>query len=386
MSSDTFRRHTRACVDAAIHRVFSTHRDCSFFERLLHAVRARSDLMQLPPQRDRMLQVTALEAMLPFEHALVREPESWAGARGHPLVVMQSLATHLFGHHPTPRFLAWAWLGWRLPARAWFVAHAQGQRFRSLDLPLAMTRQMEHVFLHTPDHYPVEHALRRAEVIALGGSPALADVILATQLGECFDDPERWRLALAWLARCSDTVELAQVRPLVDFLQANDIKLRGRTFASVMRLVRAWHESLAHQRVRLIMWRPTRWNGLIAPVSPTSRVPRASEWAIHELTDSRQLAGEGRAMHHCVAGYASKCLRRESAIWSLRRRWDGQRVARSVLTIEVQISTGAIIQIRGKANSVPEEEPMRIVRAWAMREGLLFDSRLGLADGVRLAA
>jgi hypothetical protein len=29
---------------------------------------------------------------------------------------------------------------------------------------------------------------------------------------------------------------------------------------------------------------------------------------------------------------------------------------------------------------------MRIVRAWAMREGLLFDSRLGLADGVRLAA
>ena len=44
--SDTFRRHTRACVDAAVHRVFTTHRDRAFFERLLRAVRARSTFMK----------------------------------------------------------------------------------------------------------------------------------------------------------------------------------------------------------------------------------------------------------------------------------------------------------------------------------------------------
>ena len=63
--SDTFRRHTRACVDAAVHRVFTTLRERAFFERLLRAVRARSELTSVAL-------VGVLEAMLPFEHALVR--------------------------------------------------------------------------------------------------------------------------------------------------------------------------------------------------------------------------------------------------------------------------------------------------------------------------
>jgi hypothetical protein len=239
--SDTFRRHTRACVDAAVHRVFATHRDPAFFERLLRAVRARSDLMILPPRRRRVVQLHVLEAMLPFEHALVREPETWAGARGHPLVVVDSLASHLFGRYPTPRFLASGWFGEHTAPREWFVAHAQGARFRTLALPLAMTRQMEHVFLHTPDHYSIPHALRRAEVIGLGGSPELADVVLTTRLGEQFDDPVRWRLVLAWLARCGNTVDPTLVRSLVDYVSVHDIKLRGRTIASMMRIVRAWH-------------------------------------------------------------------------------------------------------------------------------------------------
>jgi len=378
MSSESFARHTRTCVDAAISRVFATHRDPAFFERLLRAVRARSDFMSLPPRRRRAVQVDVLAAMLPFEHALVREPESWAGARGHPLAVVDSLASHLFGHYPAPRFLASAWFGERSEPRQWFVAHAQGARFRTLALPLAMTRQMEHVFLHTPDHYPIEHALRRAEVIGLGGSPELADVILTTRLGEHFDDPERWRLALAWLVRCGNTVDLVQVQPLVDYLEANDTKLRGRTFASVMRLVAEWHESLGQQQVRLITWPRTRWNALTLPIPPTPHEPRSSEWTIHELLDTRELAAEGRAMRHCVGGYWHTCSTRYSAIWSVRRRWDGQRVARSVLTIQVKIASGVIVQIRGKANSWPNDEPLDIVRSWATREGLTFLPSLGI--------
>ena len=83
MSSDTFRRHTRACVDAAVHRVFATHRDSAFFERLLAVVRGRSDLMSQPPVRGEVPQVAALAAMLPFEHALVRAPETWTVLNAH---------------------------------------------------------------------------------------------------------------------------------------------------------------------------------------------------------------------------------------------------------------------------------------------------------------
>ena len=48
---------------------------------------------------------------------------------------------------------------------------------------------------------------------------------------------------LQWLVGCGDTIELAHVRPLVDFLHASirTIDMRGRTFASAMRLVRDWH-------------------------------------------------------------------------------------------------------------------------------------------------
>lgn len=379
MSSESFARHTRACVDAAISRVFATHRDPAFFERLLRAVRAPSKLTSVAL-------VGVLEAMLPFEQSLVRSPETWAGARGHLLVVVDSLANHLFARYPTPRFLASAWSGAAIEPRRWFVAHAQGARFRTLALPLAMTRQMEHVFLHTPDHYAIDHALRRAEVIGLGGSPALADVILATRLGEHFDDPERWRLALAWLARCGDTLELTHVRPLVDYLHANDINLRGRTFASVMRLVRQWHSSLRYDRVRLLTWPRTRWNALVVPVQPTERDPHPSEWTIRELLDSYELAYEGSAMNHCVATYAPACAARRCAIWSLRHRHEGQHVGRSVLTIEVRIVSHTIMQIRGKANSAPRAAPLAFVRAWAAREGLRFHHSLQIADGARLEA
>jgi hypothetical protein len=37
---------------------------------------------------------------------------------------------------------------------------------------------MEHAFLRSPDHLTVDHALRRAEVIGVGGSPELAHEII----------------------------------------------------------------------------------------------------------------------------------------------------------------------------------------------------------------
>lgn len=53
MTTDTFRRHTRACVDAAIHRVYHSlgrlPERASLFERLLDVVRQRSDLLAHPP-------------------------------------------------------------------------------------------------------------------------------------------------------------------------------------------------------------------------------------------------------------------------------------------------------------------------------------------------
>lgn len=381
MGTDTFRRHTRACVDAAIHRVFATlgvrpHRS-SFFERLLAAARERSDLMSTPPARDgAVVQVQALRNLVWFEPASVRAPEDWPGATGHPLRVVHSLASHLFGAYPTPRFLASVWFGRSTTAdterRRWYVALARGQSVRSLSLPVALTRRMAHEWMQTPDHVGFDHALRRAEVLGLGGTAQLAASLNETRFGRCFDDGDRWRMALQWLVGCGDAVELVQVGPVVDYLAAHlhTVSLRGRSFASVMRLVAAWHAQLRWQRGRLLVWPRSRWQELRDVDETTRHESRRAEWSIVELTDSRALVAEGRAMRHCVASYARSCMSGHSSIWSLRHRWLDQDVARSILTIEVRPICRAIVQLRGTGNSRASGWPLELVRRWAFREGL----------------
>ena len=100
---------------------------------------------------------------------------------------------------------------------------------------------------------------------------------------------------------------LAEIRPLVDYLTAHirTVSLRGRTFASVMRLARDWHASLAHQRAVLLCWPQGTRRELILRVPATPSEPRAAEWTLVELLDSYALAEEGRLMRHCVATYAA---------------------------------------------------------------------------------
>lgn len=372
MATDGFRRRTRASVDVALHRVHQSLSPHSrgVLSRLLAVVRARSDLMHRVPARDgTLVQVTALTNCARFEHDFVRDPEGWAGASGHPIAVAHSLASHLFGTYAVPRFLASAFFGTEDTRIRAVIAHARGQSVRRLTLPIAFTRAMAHHFLCTPDHISFDRAMRRAEVLGLGGSPRLADVISATVLGQRFTDGDAWRNALSWLAR-RDDVDLEQLGPLVDYLAAHlhAIELRGRTFASAMRLVADWHALLATQRRGAFSWPRSRWREM------TVRVPgkdRDAEWTIVELLDTRELTREGRAMRHCVAAYAATCRAGHSHIFSLRRRWCDDDAVHSVVTIQVLPRLGEIVQIRGSANSRPGVEAMSLVQRWAAREGLL---------------
>jgi hypothetical protein len=325
MSTDTFRRHARVRVDAVIRRAFA------------------------------------------FRESFVRDPFPVSRPCGHPLVIVHAFTQHVFGTYPTPRFLASAWFTDNALHQRWFIAIAQGASLRSLNLPIALTRRMGHLFLATPDHYSIVHALRRAELLALGASPALVTAVLATRLGSDLSD---WRRRLTWLA-CVEDLDLDQVGPIIDFLHAHaELDLRGRTYASVMRLVEEWHAWLAKQRGNLVTWKPTRWHGLTIPIPATRRQPRASEWTIHELTDSREVLLEGRAMRHCVASYVRYCRSGSSSIWSLRFRWLDEEHARSILTIEVYPALRRVGQIRGPHNSRASPAHHDLVRQWATSQNL----------------
>jgi hypothetical protein len=175
--------------------------------------------------------------------------------------------------------------------------------------------------------------------------------VLATPLAERFDDPARWRRALAWLVRCGDAVDLAGVGPLVDYLRANlhAARLRGRTFASVMRDVDGWRAGLA-PRSAMPAWPRTRGRDFVIPIWPSRRDERPTEWVISE-----------RWRHRVVQSYA---------VWSLRRRWRDTGATEPVATFTVARWTRTVIELRGFARARPHPRHVALVRAWAAHVGI----------------
>ena len=82
------------------------------------------------------------------------------------------------------------------------------------------------------------------------------------------------------------------------------------------------------------------------------REGEAIAWTVRELTSSRALAEETRAMHHCVASYAHRCVQGTTAIVSLCA--DGVRR----VTVELDPFRRRIVQVRGLCNraALPAED------------------------------
>jgi hypothetical protein len=224
---------------------------------------------------------------------------------------------------------------------------------------------MEHVFLHSPDHLSVEHALRRAEVLGLGGSLELADAIVATRLGRDFTHGELWREVIAWLVHREEDLVLGDIAPIIEYVAHARAELdwvfAGATVAALRADAAAWREAQV-PRHPVLAWAPSRWRGLVYQTDD-------ARWTLEELVDSEQLAREGRAMQHCVRTYAHLCAFHGSTIWSLRRHADDGATT-SVLTIEVSRRRGAILQVKGPRNAAPGGFPLELVHAWAAREGI----------------
>jgi hypothetical protein len=113
---------------------------------------------------------------------------------------VSSLAHHLICEYRVPVFLSFSWYATDSAAdkkRGWFISHSRGASFRSLNLPIVMTRKMEHIFLASPDHLPIEHAIRRAELLALGTPTDFVKAIMSTRLATDLRHGEFWRTVSA---------------------------------------------------------------------------------------------------------------------------------------------------------------------------------------------
>ena len=296
------------------------------------------------------------------------------------------------GGTSVPPFLSSAWYaaddGFSAAKRRWFVAHAAGQRFRSLDLPIRMTRKMEHIFLGSHDHLPIEYAMRRAELLGLGAPPDVVDAVLATRLSRDLSNGRFWRTVWLFLIAHRNTMDVAHVGPIIDFLQSvrhervavdtphgtvmreppqSRFSLEGRTPRSLLRMMDEWHRGLGRVSGGLV-WQPSKLRPMVVEVPRLEPSAPPLSWELTELTSSAQLRAEGAMLQHCVASYSHRCWRGASRIWSLRLRRDAS--LRSVVTVEVDVERNAIVQARGFRNRPASRQALQLVHLWAAREHL----------------
>ena len=378
------KRQTDCAISSAYARFAEDSKGSALLEELLRCVRARATCLLEAPLRDGYHPgVEALVNLARFRREYIRSAMAWSGTDSSWQCAVSSLVQHLLCEYRVPMFLTSSWYARDAAGdtkRHWCRAHGSGIRFRSLDLPIAMTRQMERVFLGSPDHLQIEHAIRRAELLGLGASDRIIDAVLRTRLAVDLSNGEFWRTFWRFLIANEQAIDPLQIGPMIDFAQAirhervtvespsgmvqldppqPDFSMKGRTMGSMLRLMCDWHRNLVHSAGNLA-WTPSLQQPMSVDEPDDDPTLSPRRWQMMELTDSAQLRTEGAMMHHCVASYAYLCCQGLSRIWSLRF-WRGEKLHR-VLTIEVDPRRGAIVQARGLANRAPTGKALRFLR------------------------
>jgi hypothetical protein len=388
----------RQRTDCAIHRacnhLASDLPVFAKFQELLICARARAPrLFEAPVKDGRHAGVDALFHLARFRCAHIRPTAEWKGTSSSWRSVVASLAHHLTCRYEIPAFMASVWHAVDAAGdkkRSWVVAHARGASFRSLDLPVIMTRKMEHIFLASQDHLALEPALRRAELLALGMPTLFLNAILSTRLAMDLRNSDFWRTVWMFFIAHGEELDPTQIGPMIDYIQSvrhdriqletqdgmmeaappqPSFSIKGRTIPSMLRLMKEWHRDLGvSDYTATFTWTRSPFKPWLLEEPRRNEEETPKRWHMVELIDSAQLREEGTALHHCVRSYAYRCNRGTSSIWSLRM-WRGEK-KRSMLTIEVDPKKRAIIQARGRANRSASGKPLKLLHEWANREGL----------------
>jgi hypothetical protein len=322
----------------------------------------------------------------------MRLPTVWKPQTHNARRQFSSLARHLFAEWPVPAFMDSVWfLGngrGAVQQQGWFLHVGSGQNIRTADLPLAFTKRMAHHFMQAPTDLTVESALRWGQIHGLGGNSRLGKAIIGTRLASSFEQDEFWATVLRFFI-ANPMLDIAHVGPIIDYIHHQrfvkqevfvapgvverreppqpNFAMKGRTPASLLRQVTAWHRTLAKMEQPRAEWPSSGIEGFEF-VEGSERSGNLKIWTLTELLSTKALVAEGRTMKHCVASYARSCAHGACSIWMLEvETFEGRS---KILTVEVQHGTKLICQARGKCNAAPGDKHRGILRRWAEQAGL----------------
>lgn len=326
----------------------------------------------------------------------IREIENWKHKSHNRYRILSEMVRFLYAQYAVPAFMDSAFYDKNPLFAQWFIHFAQGGSVRKVPkCPIKMTAKMAHQFMHTPPQYSVTEALRYAQVINMGGNERLVRTILATRLGQSFENDDFWETVIRFFIQ-NPMLEQSRIQPIVDYIQSvkfenrvdvnplnyNQIirvapalpnySMKGRTVSALLSAVDAWHRELHHITAPKNTKEPLFWQA--APIRnfkhrEGTSDENAKNFRIEQLITSPALLKEGHTMHHCVYSYTHACVLGRTSIWSMTLQ-EGFGEKNNLLTLEVSMPTNTIVQIRGKYNRLPSDVEMKVIDRWIVKEGL----------------
>jgi hypothetical protein len=316
-----------------------------------------------------------LQYIASFWGVTIRDIGTWRRTGYNADRQLLSLVRHLFVKYPVPGFLYKAWLpGGTNPERMWFIEIAAGVSARQLSgLPVVLTKRMACLFLTAPNWCTPTAALRYAQVVSLGGDEWLAWHVNRSYLGQNgFRNDDFWITVIRFLAGVPmlDGTQIDAILGYINHRRAleADFSMKGRTPNALLRQIEAWQDAQNRLRNRggALQW---SMSGIREGVFETA-APADKWFRLVELLSSNELQDEGRAMSHCVYTYARSCARGRCTIFSLRTEDLHTGTQERLATIEVDLHTYRVVQVRARFNAVPPAEHHHVIAAWAEQEGL----------------
>jgi hypothetical protein len=362
--------------------------------------------------------IAALEQLARHHRDWLRPLADWRprGRKGRDQFA--ELVRHLLARYDVPRVMDAAWFqGNCEQARAeqqWFKHIGVGQNLRTAGVPTVITKRAAHLLLHDHSgHRTIPQAIRRVQVLALGGHARLADAVSWSSLCSDFAHDVFWLSVIHFFINNHPMLSVTYVDPIIDYIRHQKFELqrlagpdgviaerppphpafsvKGRSAEKLLRQVDHWHAQLSGlEHLPLRTWEPSGLPGL-AHGEADSKLGRQVEWTVVELLTSAQLGVEGRVMHHCVGSYTERCAGGQIAIWSMRvvDLEAEEPEPMHVLTIAVDPARRVVTEARGKYNLRPFDqvrqskrrrtpglyrhflrESARILKRWMDRAGL----------------
>ena len=364
----------------------------SAYWRLIHALKSQSTLLRPTKRRsdDDSVERIALACfrLAAKQRSWKQGPEYWYRKQGDSAHQQWcDFVGNILHHYPTPSFMASIWLAsetqdWE---RDLHLHLAQGFSIRRFHIPGIgrIGKSAARHFMNAPQDCTAQQAIRWAQVIAAGGKPDVARVVMSHVPISARESWESvWESVIHFLVR-NQPIGLHEVREIIDFIiqqrftparvtigcwmgeqpVCREINLRRWTLRRMRRWMANWREEyeIPSQQQGRIGWRSMGYE-------PLEHRDGNTIWRIVELCTEHELRVEGGIMKHCVGSYGWHCKRGRSSIWSLRR-CEGERMKR-VATIEIRPSQHRIVCANGPRNCEVSEQVRQLIRGWAKREGL----------------